>query len=210
MTKMTLGDLVMDKHDLVKGMISRQQARDRISKTLANLNLNTKKTETNMTYKVSLPYRNVDYIFGTAYSHLSLKSGQKSAVIRSLVAASIDESHHMVSVENDDSKKMFEVDIRKSGREGYEAAVDIERKFPHRRRGLNVSAWGTKLFTANVPRHNFLLDSKMYNEVLTWVTENAKPSDYQIYSKFGGDVSIGFRDMSHATMFKLVFAEEDI
>jgi hypothetical protein len=163
-----------------------------------------------MSYRVSIPYRNVDHIFGEAYPHLTLSSGQKSEFIRSLVAATIDENKHMLSVENNDSKNMFEVDIRISGRKGYDAAVGIEGRFPHRWRGLNVSAWGTKLFTANVPRHNFLLDSKMYNEVLTWVTENGKPSDYQIYSKFGGDVSIGFRNMSHATMFKLVFAEEDI
>jgi hypothetical protein len=207
----------MAKHDLIKDMLSRHKARERVSKTLANLKLNanlnapqTLQTEATMTYTVNIPYRNTDYIFGTAYPHLSLRPGQKGGFIRAMLAASLDENQHMLSVENDNNKNRFEVEIRISGRKGYDAAIDISSAFPHRRRGLNVLAWRTKLFNGNSPQHNFLLETKMYAEVLTWVTENVKPTDYQIYSKFGGDISIGFRDMSHATMFKLVFAEEDI
>ena len=163
-----------------------------------------------MTYRVSIPYRNADHIFGEAYPHLTLSSGQKSAFIRKMLMKILNDSSRMCTVDSDDRYEMFEIDIRNEGREGYDAALKIESHFPVPPRGINISNWWHRASSKAAPVTTYLLALDMYDDVLTWLSENIKPYDYQIYSKFGGDVSIGFQDESVATMFKLVFAEEDI
>jgi hypothetical protein len=202
----------MAKHDTMKDMLSRQKARERVAITLANLKLNrnTISTEATMTYRVSIPYRNTDHIFGEAYPHLTLSSGQKSAFIRKMLMKILNDGSHTCTVEYDERDKMFEIDIRSEGRKGYDAALKIESYFPVPPRGIKISNWWHRASSKAAPVKTYLLDFDMYEPVLTWLTENVKPTDYQIYSKFGGDVSIGFQDDSIATMFKLVFAEEDI
>jgi hypothetical protein len=198
--------------ETMKDMLSRQKARERVAITLANLKLNrnTISTEATMSYKVNIPYRNTDHIFGEAYPHLILSSGQKSAFIRNMLMKIINDGSHMCMVDSDDRYKIFEIDIRTAGRKGYEAALKIESHFPVPPRGTKISNWWHRASSKAAPVKTYLLDFDMYEQVLTWLTENVKPTDYQIYSKFGGDVSIGFQDDSIATMFKLVFAEEDI
>lgn len=195
----------MTKHDLVKDMLSRQKARERVAKTL-----NTLRTEATMTYRVSIPYRNVDHIFGEAYPHLTLSSGQKSAFIRKMLMKILNDGSRMCTVDSDDRYGIFEIDIRTEGRKGYDVALKIESHFRPPPRGIKISNWWNRASSKAAPVKTYLLDADMYESVLTWLTENVKPTDYQIYSKFGGDVSIGFQDESVATMFKLVFAEEDI
>jgi hypothetical protein len=197
-----------DSYDFIKDMLSRRKARERVSKTLAPLN--RKQTEATMSYKVNIPYRNADHIFGEAYPHLTLSSGQKSEFIRKMLMKIINDGSHMCTVDYDDRYKIFEINIRSEGRKGYEAALKIESQFPVPPRGIKISNWWNRASSKAAPVKTYLLDADMYESVLTWLTENVKPTDYQIYSKFGGDVSIGFQDESVATMFKLVFAEEDI
>jgi hypothetical protein len=39
---------------------------------------------------------------------------------------------------------------------------------------------------------------------------NVTYKEYQIYNKFGSDISLGFKNSEHATMFKLVFGDKEL
>jgi hypothetical protein len=52
---------------------------------------------------------------------------------------------------------------------------------------------------------SYMLERKYYEQVAKWLYDNCELRDYQIYSKFGGDVSIAFRKKEHSAMYKLKF-----
>jgi hypothetical protein len=196
--------------------LARHKKRERYLRSLAAINAqhmqNTKKTEATMTYTVKLPFRNTNHIFGNAYPHLALSANRKCNFIRSLLLSTLaqvdgTQYNHMVDIDFLNKLKMFEVRIAGTDRRGYTVAQHIEKSFPNRWPRINIAKmW--RIF--KTPCDSFLLNENMYGKVMAWVTTNIKTSDYQVYSKFGGDVSIGFRSSEHATMFKLMFAEEDI
>jgi len=44
-------------------------------------------------------------------------------------------------------------------------------------------------------------------KILDWLDDNCTPNEYQLFSKFETDVSLGFKSPEHATMFKLSFGD---
>lgn len=163
-----------------------------------------------MSYNVKIPISNTDHIFGVAYPHLKLSPLQKSKFIRSMATLLLDEVGYACVVDLDHTGKMFNVEILITGRKGYDAALKIESHFSAPPRGINISNWWNRATSGAMPFDTYLLEPKMYERLLEWIKGNIKPCDYQIYSRFGGDFSIGFQNESTATMFKLVFAEENI
>lgn len=107
---------------------------------------------------------------------------------------------------------LWHFEIRDDGRRGYDAAIAIEKwvnSLP--RLGLlSPPRFWNRLMAYRHPTDVFLCDYLNTSEFFDWLEANCKPGDYQLYSKFEEDVSIGFRDPEKATLFKLTFGDSNI
>jgi hypothetical protein len=164
-----------------------------------------------MSYNLRIPAYTVDTIFGTAFPSLPLNLEQKCHFLAHIIAgktgcnAGSEDRRRDIRIDID-KKGQFDVDIFVDDTKGYNIAIAIEKwidTVPNRER--------RKLFRfLRRPKHvapvdSFLITSDKSSEVLTWLTNNCTPADYQLYSKFGSDISVAFQDVSISTMFKLSF-----
>lgn len=169
-----------------------------------------------MTYNFIIPFRNADPMFGTAFPKFVLTPKQKANFIHRLFCdiAGRTSPSSVVSVVYDEISKQYKAQSHLSGRAGYDATIKMEAYFPRVRRTpityIFKKIFGQIPFTNPRPQINYLLSADIYGDVTIWIKDNIRPRDYQIYSKFGSDVSLGFRDPEHAALFKLTFGDKDI
>ena len=191
-----------------------KQRRDDAAKRI-NLQSYKLQKESHMSYNVLIPGRDVNVIYGTAYDNLYLKNEQRMKIVKTLLEHHCNSHarHSPLNVYRDDSNPLdYMVDCGFSGRLAYNAATQVEEYFQHqRRRPISaVVQWGRSLFRGKRPVVTFMLDYDILPEVVEWLGTNVRPSDYQIHSKYGSDISLGFANGEHAALFKLTFGEKDI
>jgi hypothetical protein len=173
--------------------------------------------EDNMSYNIRIPARRMESMFGAAYPSLSLKYSQKCAFlavnlsgVTGCTPPSNDfDSRSQISVEIEKSNKFYTVNVNVRGTKGYNVAIAAEKwltsKAKLRRPG--VSRFYNRIFRSNTPVDSYMIPSNKAADVLLWLIENCTINDYQLYSKFGSDTSVGFRNTESSTLFKLTFAD---
>jgi hypothetical protein len=172
-----------------------------------------KPPEDTMTYQISIPFQDAEPMFGTAYPKLMLTPKQKSEVLN-VVLCEHCSGGRAAKVEYDKKASVYQVNTFSSGRASYDITVKMEEYFSTVWRnpikdGLTYLFGWVNIYTPR-PQSNYLLTTDIYADVVAWLNANVRTRDYKIYSKFGSDVSLGFRDPEHAVMFKLVFGDNDI
>lgn len=176
-------------------------------------------------YQLLIPTRHIDSMFGVAYPSLHLSIGMKCNYIANAVSNTYDlEIVHPSGYSNGDllvematqSKtifadvKVYDISIRIKGTKGYNTALDVERLLKAQKPLglLSPPRIWNRLFHGKIPKDTFCIDDANFGEVHKWLQENITIRDYQIFSKFGSDYSLGFKNPEHATMFKLTFADD--
>jgi hypothetical protein len=165
-----------------------------------------------MSYNLRIPPHKIDSIFGSAYPSLSLKREQKFSFLRNLLGvvtgckvdtATIRRSELAVAI---DSKGRYDIDIYVDDTKGYNIAIAVEKwvdAVPDcKRRNLFQFLRRPR---RGAPVDSYLIPTDNSFKVLSWLNENCTVDDYQLYSKFGSDVSVGFKSTDHSTLFKLAF-----
>jgi hypothetical protein len=168
-----------------------------------------------MNYIIDVPASGLDVIFGSAYPSLRLSIDQKCSFIQSMiqgVAKKPGEERNRVSVSPLRGLiKKYRVDILVYKDEGcgYECACGVEKyinTFPIPRMSL-VPAFLIRFLRKGYPVDSYDVGPMEVAEVVAWLVENCKASDYQIYSKYGHNFNIGFKNTEASTMFKLMFGD---
>jgi hypothetical protein len=177
------------------------------------------KVRATMSYNIRIPYRRIESIFGTAYPSLKLSVSQKRQFLTQIIAqrhniASGDGYSglsHDVRVGFIEAKNEYDVEINIAKRQGYDIALSIERWVytTPRLKTLSPPRFWNRIFTSGRPIDSYLIPDLNIGDIMVWLEENAVPKDYQIYSKFGRDYSIGFKNLELSTMFKLHFGDKD-
>ena len=165
-----------------------------------------------MSYNLRIPPCNIDAVFGSAYPALSLNVYQECAFIGNLlevvtgckVGSNFDRGRELtVAI---DSKGRYDIDIYVEATKGYNIAIAVEKwvdTVPRRKRRNLFQRLRRPRRGAPVDSYMVLANNSF--KVLTWLNENCTVDDYQLYSKFGSDVSVGFKSTDHSTLFKLAF-----
>jgi hypothetical protein len=180
-----------------------------------------KRAPSEMSYKIRFPARRLQAVFGTAYPALSLAESQKTEFITQVVGSRFSLStgyNGALEVERERDywgwwrhyEYVFKIPSGK--REAYHKAVEIE-KFLHsvRRLGLlSPPRFWNRWLRSRRPSDTFLITGLDAAKVFAWLQENVQYQDYQLYSKFGDDISLAFRNPEYATMFKLTFGDAAI
>ena len=172
-------------------------------------------------YKLDVPMGRLNSVFGSAYPTRSLKNSQKATFIERAIAALMD-----ISISNYDGrtdgkcvrvaiqdKSCYEIEILTPRdtpeREGYELAQRVEEWVVSRPRNPHhsIKTLIRRVTRRGSPTDSYLVSDLDLGKVLLWLDENAKTSDYQLYSKYGTDYSLGFCNAELSTMFKLTFGD---
>jgi hypothetical protein len=162
-------------------------------------------------YSIKIPFRRLEPLFGTAYSNLCLSDGQKCSYIAHVYAGQHDttvdetgnyayQSTTSIGVDYIITRGWKTYNIRIHGKDtyAYTIALSIEKNIYTKLKRLSVFStprFWSKLFYRGAPVE--------ISTVSKWLAENCDTRDYQIFSKFGSDYSIGFRNNELATMFQL-------
>jgi hypothetical protein len=113
-----------------------------------------------------------------------------------------------VTSDGDSGKKQYDIDIFIGNSAGYDIASAVEKwvaSVPKRKRGSLIRVC-TRILRNNTPVDSYMIPPDNSFMVLTWLNDNCTVNDYQLYSKFGTDLSVGFKNAEHSTLFKLTFA----
>lgn len=171
-------------------------------------------------FYIFTPIRRLESMFGIAYPSLTLTDYKKARFISDIVSSRKDLNTDHVQVEVTDSeetkrkriRKSYKFTIRDDGVSSYNSAIAVEKFiFAYKRLPfLSPPRFWNRIFYGKRPKDTFLISHLALGTVITWLQENVTYRDYQIYNKFGSDISLGFRDAEHATMFKLVFGDKEM
>lgn len=178
------------------------------------------KREEQMSYRLKFSSRKLDGIFGTAYPRLKrIPYYRREHIIsRYLETKASDRTRIKVDYRDKQNFSMFleirlnryYIEIGREGYHGYQTAIAVEKTcLGLKRLGFfSPPRWWNRFAFYRYPTDIFMINQLDYGKVIEWLQENCRPRDYQIFTKFDEDVSLGFRDPEHATMFKLTFGEE--
>jgi hypothetical protein len=175
-----------------------------------------------MSYTQRISARKAKLIFGTAYPKLRLDDDLKCNVLELVL-------YFACGLEIHDWRQGFEnhaaeitVRIRPHGYDihmetrhtnSYDKCITIENYIKGRPAAILPDPMRrlSKTFHKKDPIDSYKLATRSnikYNaelgKMIYWLTNNARPSDYQIYSRFQDDISVGFRNNETYTMFKLM------
>lgn len=169
-----------------------------------------------MSYRLNVPHRRLESIFGIGYPSLTLPFHKKITILYNIFGnfddVMIDISIEDVGQTSKFKSDYYEIRVKDNSRKGYHRALEIEEFVMNTKR---LTTWSpprfwNKIFRGNWPPDTFLINDLDKGKIVAWLRENCKITDYQIFSKFGQDISLGFRNPEHATMFKLTFGEENV
>lgn len=170
-----------------------------------------------MTYVVTVRTRFILPILGRAYPSLELEGHRIEKLLRNYlyqiigVPYKIDQSYIDVSLNSKWSRITVKTRSSSSKHE-YRAACAIEKwanELPYPLpQPLGVVK---RVIAGGRPTDNYLIDidhdKTQAGEIIDWLSKNAKRTDFQFYTKFGNDVTLGFRNLETAAMFKMTFGE---
>lgn len=170
-----------------------------------------------MSYKLKFSTRRFESLFGTAYPRLTpIQKWKKEQYIAYFLQNDSSIGIAVDRKERDGWASLitpyYEITIRKENRDGYNKAIEVEKVC----RGLSRLSffspprWWNRFMPFRRPSDTFLIDGIEIPKLFAWLNENCKPRDYQIFTKFDEDISIGFRSGETAAMFKLTFGDKDI
>jgi hypothetical protein len=168
-----------------------------------------------MSYNLRIPTRRIETIFGSAYPTLSLSYDHKCRFLSHILAGKTGRTANQdrysssdIRVGTTEKHKYYDIDINVAANAGYNVAGDIEKwAATNKKLGrLNLAKICNRILRSNTPIDSYMIPSDKSFMVLTWLTANCTINDYQLYSKFGTDISVGFRNPEHSTLFKLTFA----
>lgn len=181
-----------------------------------------------MRYTLEIPCRRLEALFGTAFPNLSLSPTQKSKYISLIYAAmnnttaadydrrAVPKQQSFIYVESIDVFKMgwiigskiqnYDIIINDNAARGYKIASAIEKHAYSKVKRLSIFGpprFWNRIFHSGRPQDTYLISEEGIPGVHTWLETHCKPKDYRIFSKFGTDYSIGFRNNELATLFQL-------
>jgi hypothetical protein len=168
-----------------------------------------------MSYNLRIPTRKIDAIFGSAFPALSLKRDQKCLFVAIILAGKTgcDTSSRGQPREikvHIDGNRRYDVDIYVDDTKGYNIAIAVEKwadTVPNRPRRKMFQFLRRPKHVAPVDSYLITTDNSL--KVLAWLNDNCTFADYQLYSKFGSDISVAFQDVEKSTLFKLSFVGID-
>jgi len=174
---------------------------------------NKKPTGDDLTHKIEIPHRRAQALFGNCYPSLTpISTFTKRYFLQELVRKEVSEH---VKVEDDYQDLTFEFSVGGDGRmaqvESYKVALKLEKwvKEIPQLGTLAPPRWWNNFWWSEPRSDIFCVDEVDRVELIQWLRANKlRARDYQLFSKFGGDTSIAFRNQQQATMFKLQFAEK--
>lgn len=173
-------------------------------------------------YTLTPTANRINTIFGVAYPSLHLSISQQCQFLANTLGAKHnlrpgDRANYVSSdldIELHEDKTLFgnrkyKIGINLTGSKGYKTALNIERDL----NTIKSSSWVSrpkvwnKLFHGKMPTDTFCIDDINAGKLFDWLKEHVTLNDYQIFSRFGSDYSIGFRSPEHATLYKLTFGD---
>lgn len=165
-----------------------------------------------MVYLIPLKKTKLHGIFGNAYPKLSLELHSKRAILTKYIAHKL-ELDRVSSIDIDQVGRNFKIkyfayrgDFTKDA-EHYAHAVAIENivnGLPDQSKRL-FPTWITNSFDNRYPKMTFYIATGTMADVIDWLIANAQPTDYQIYTKYNYDYSVGFKNQELGTLFKMTF-----
>jgi hypothetical protein len=168
-----------------------------------------------MSYNLLIPTHKIDSIFGSAFPAVSLRRDQKCLFLTHILAGKTgcsagrrDLRARELAISGNGNS--YDVDIYVDDTKGYNIAVAVEKwvdTVPDRKR-RNMFQF-LRRRKRGAPVDSYLIPTDKSFEVLTWLNDNCTFADYQLYSKFGSDISVGFKSTDHSTLFKLAFVGID-
>jgi hypothetical protein len=166
-----------------------------------------------MNYIIDVPVCNIDAIFGSAYPAVRLTIDQKCNLIEDVIRSNAfhqDPSHRLTVYPQRTPAKKYRVEIRMyDDVDGYAYAVTAEKYITslYAQSVDMMPKFLTGFLRKGYPIDSYRMQINMLSEAITWLVENCKSSDYQVYSKFGYDFTVGFKNTEASTMFKLMFGD---
>jgi hypothetical protein len=170
------------------------------------------------TYRLTFNPRRFESIYGTAYPYLRpLDSWTKRKILYNLIqSVGIEQPSIDIEIKEGTLRsffmKQFEVAIRQRGKRGYDSAIATEkwvRNIP-RVSFMGPPRFWNRLIPGRRPTDTFMINELNIAEVYKWLREHVTHRDYQMFTKFSEDISLGFRNPEHATLFKLTFGDKNI
>lgn len=191
-----------------------------------------------MSYEFKVSARKLEPVFGRAYPGLSMSPKKKARLLETIYRDKYNLKSSREYI-NRDTEGVVTVSIKVagffrfflskvfpnvssynyvieiSGKEistAYMVTTSIEKHAYSlkNKSSLNPRSIMNRIMYARQPKDVFMLNELNMNDVNEWLQENVDQYDYQIYSKFGNDFTLGFRNPEHATMFKLAFGDENL
>jgi hypothetical protein len=169
-----------------------------------------------MSYNLLIPTHKIDSIFGSAFPSLPLRRDQKCLFLTHILVGKTgcavprrDLRPRELAISGN-GNSYYDVDIYVDDTKGYNIAIAVEKwvdTVPNRKR-RNLFQF-LRRRKRGAPVDSYLIPTDNSFKVLTWLNEHCAVTDYQLYSKFGSDVSVGFKSTDHSTLFKLAFVGID-
>ena len=150
--------------------------------------------------------------FGTAYPGLSLDRHQQDKLLAAIITQKFCKTNGLANAVRSDynvDRNLFVVRVGDycddTDPKSYRVACDVEKYFNDAPRLGLLSpprVWH-RIFSNRCPVDTYLLELCDAAKTMDWLFDNLHHRDYQMFSKFGGDISLGFKSAEHSTMFKL-------
>lgn len=165
-----------------------------------------------MANTIQVKYRHAVPFFGTAYPGLSLDPYQQCRLLTAIVVQKFCKHNGLadtVGTECSANHEHFDIKIggHRAGTDpkSYCIACDIEKYFNNTPRLglLSPPRFWHRIFGNRLPVDTYLLEINDASHTMDWLFDNLHHTDYQLFSKFGGDISVGLKSPEHSTMFKL-------
>jgi len=164
-----------------------------------------------MAYTIHVPTRKLESIFGNGYPALPFSRARKCQFLRKIITQKTGIESFDCDIEIEGSSGLFgsyqyNIEISTRDRKGYDIALAVEAWARSHKRLLSRGQLPFyDLFPHRGPVDSYMITDLNVATVVNWLKENCSIRDYQIYSKFGQDVSLGFRDTEASTLFKMTF-----
>jgi len=187
-------------------------------------------SDNNMSYEIRIPTKRLDSIFGSGYPPLKMYYKKTSRFIEKmycdmygLTDNPFDFSESVPSIKvvfkpsplspTNKCLSKYVIEVKcKSQSLGYMTATKIEKHALGLKNisSLNPRRIAKQILWTRVPRDLFLLNELNFAKTIEWLQDNTSSHEYQIFSKFGNDFTLGFSNPEHATMFKLAFGDQEL
>ena len=145
-------------------------------------------------------------LFGRAMPSLNeLSNSQMADILSCYYGYLMDSPYYVLDSEIVNKNSMVEIRIAVEKEHYYKQAEKLEQvlnKVIDKKFKFRIPA----MFDTTSPSDIFDISKlRNYRGIFEWLLDNVTIYDYRIYSRFGNDTSIAFKNPEHAAMFKLKF-----